>query len=137
MAHGGTYSGNVAGAAAGVATLEILETQPIIETINQRGQILMDGIGEILTEADIPHFLPGVPSMFGIVLGVEQEPYDFRDYFKGDGDLYENLAYELILNGVQPDGDAREPWFLCAALSVEDVNETLNIFNDSVKAAKS
>jgi glutamate-1-semialdehyde aminotransferase len=96
----------------------------------------MTGIGEILTEADIPHFLPGVPSMFGIVLGIEQEPHDFRDYFKGDGELYENLAMELIQRGVQPDGDAREPWFLCAALSENDVKETLNIFNDSVKAAK-
>ena len=75
--------------------------------------------------------------MFGIVMGVEQEPHDFRDYFTGDGELYENLAMELIQRGVQPDGDAREPWFLCAALSKEDVNETLNIFNDSVKAAKS
>lgn len=136
MAHGGTYSGNVVGAVAGIATLEILETQPIIETINKRGQALMDGIGEILTEADIPHSLPGVPSMFGIVMGVEDEPHDFRDYFEGDGDLYEELALELIARGVQPDGDAREPWFLCAALSEEDVNETLNIFNDSIKAAK-
>jgi glutamate-1-semialdehyde 2,1-aminomutase len=136
MAHGGTYSGNVVGAAAGIATLELLETEPIIETINKRGQVLMDGIGEILTEADIPYYLPGVPPMFGIVLGVEQEPHDFRDYFTGDGELYENLAYELILRGVQPDGDAREPWFLCAALSEEDVNETLNVFNDAIKAAK-
>jgi len=136
MAHGGTYSGNVVGAVAGIATLEILENEPIIETINQRGEALMNGIGEILTEAGIPYFLPGVPSMFGIVMGVEQEPHDFRDYFKGDGELYENLALELIQRGVQPDGDAREPWFLCAALSEEDVNETLNIFNDSVKAAK-
>lgn len=136
MAHGGTYSGNVVGAVAGIATLEILETQPIIETINKRGQALMDGIGEILTEADIPHSLPGVPSMFGIVMGVEDEPHDFRDYFEGDGDLYEELVLELIARGVQPDGDAREPWFLCAALSEEDVNETLNIFNDSIKAAK-
>lgn len=136
MAHGGTYSGNTVGAVAGIATLEILEKEPIIETINKRGEILMTGIGEILTEADIPHALPGVPSMFGIVLGVEQEPNDFRDYFKGDAELYENLALELIFRGVQPDGDAREPWFLCAALSEEDVNETLNIFNDSVKAAK-
>jgi glutamate-1-semialdehyde aminotransferase len=43
---------------------------------------------------------------------------------------------ELIKRGVQPDGDGREPWFLCYALSEEDVNETLNVFNDSVKAAK-
>jgi len=136
MAHGGTYSGNVVGAVAGIATLDILETQPIIETINKRGKALMDGIGEILTEANIPHFLPGVPSMFGIVLGVEQEPHDFRDYFTGDGELYENIALNLIKRGVQPDGDAREPWFLCYALSQGDVDETLNVFNDSVTAAK-
>ena len=136
MAHGGTYSGNAVGAVAGIATLELLETQPIIETIKKRGDVLMTGIGEILTEADIPHFIPGVPSMFGIVLGVEQEPNDFRDYFKGDGELYEKLVLELISRGVQPDGDAREPWFLCAALSEGDVGETLNVFNDSVKAAK-
>jgi len=109
MAHGGTYSGNVVGTVAAIATLEILEAEPIIENIYKRGQALMDGIGDILTEAGIRHALPGVPSMFGIVLGVEQEPSDFRDYFKGDGELYENLALELIQRGVQPDGDAREP----------------------------
>ncbi len=96
----------------------------------------MNGIGGILTEAGIPHVVTGVPSMFGMVLGIEKDPYDFRDYFKGDGDLYENLALELIGWGVQPDGDAREPWFLCAAFSEEDVDETLNIFNESVKAVK-
>jgi glutamate-1-semialdehyde 2,1-aminomutase len=136
MAHGGTYSGNAVGTAAAIATLEILESEPIIETINQRGTALMMGIGEILTEAGIPHTVTGVPSMFGMVLETDQEPHDFRDYFKGDGELYENIALELIQRGVQPDGDAREPWFLCYALSEEDVNETLNIFNDSVKAAK-
>lgn len=136
MAHGGTYSGNVVGTVAAIATLELFETEPIIETINKRGKALMTGIGEILTEADIPHALPGVPSMFGIVLGIEEEPRDFREYFQGDGELYERLALELIKRGVQPDGDAREPWFLCAALSEEDINETLNVFNDSLKAAQ-
>lgn len=136
MAHGGTYSGNIVGAVAGVATLEILETEPIIKTIHKRGQALMSGIGEILTEADIPHSITGVPPMFGIVLGVDEDPQDFREYFNGDGDLYEAIVSELIKRGVQPDGDAREPWFLCYALSVQDVDETLNIFNDSVKAAK-
>jgi len=136
MAHGGTYSGNVVGAAAGIATLEMLEAEPVIETINKRGKTLMTGIADILTEADIPHTVTGLPSMFGMVLGTDQEPHDFREYFAGDGELYEEIALELIKRGVQPDGDAREPWFLCYALSQEDVDETLNIFNDSVKAAK-
>ena len=96
----------------------------------------MTGIREILTEAGIPHSVTGLPAMFGIVLGTEQEPHDFRDYFKGDGELYEDLVFQLIERGVQPDGDAREPWFLCYSLSEKDVDETLNVFNDSVKVAK-
>jgi glutamate-1-semialdehyde 2,1-aminomutase len=136
MVHGGTYSGNAASTAAAVATLEILESEPVIQTINERGEALMTGIGEILAEAGIPHVVTGLPTMFGLILGTDEEPHDFRAYFNGDGELYEELAMELIRRGVQPDGDAREPWFLCYALSEEDVNETLNIFNDSLKAAK-
>ena len=137
MAHGGTYSGNVVGVAAADATLEILENEPVIETINARGTALMEGIDEILSEQGIPHVVTGVPSMLSILLGVEDEPYEFRDYIKGDGDLYEAIALELIARGVMPDSDGREPWFLCYALSEEDVAYTLEAFNEAVKAAKS
>jgi glutamate-1-semialdehyde 2,1-aminomutase len=136
LAHGGTYSGNVVGAAAADKTLEILEEQPVLDTINQRGKALMVGIGDILTEAGIPHVVTGVPSMFGIFLGKEEEPNDFRDYLAGDGELYETISMGLSQRGVQPDADGREPWFLCYALSEADVDETLNVFNDAVKDAK-
>lgn len=136
VAHGGTYSGNIVGTAAADKTLAILEEEPVIETINARGDALMAGIDEILTEADIPHVLIGPPSMFGILLGTNEAPQDFRDYTAGDGALYEAISMELAMRGVLPDSDGREPWFLCYALSEEDVSETLNIFNDSVKAAK-
>ncbi len=136
MAHGGTYSGNLVGVAAADATLEILEREPVIETIFARGRALMDGIHEILTEQDIPHVVTGLPPMFSILLGSDKEPHDFRDYLQNDMDLYERISMELIRRGVQPDSDGREPWFLCYALSEEDVAETLNVFNDAVKAAK-
>jgi glutamate-1-semialdehyde aminotransferase len=42
----------------------------------------------------------------------------------------------LVHRGAMPDPDGREPWFLCAALSEEDVDETLNRFRDAVKAVK-
>ncbi len=135
LAHGGTYSGNVVGAAAADATLDILENEPVIETINQRGKTLMSGINDILTEASIPHAITGVPSMFGIFLGKDEEPHDFRDYLAGDGELYEAIGLELNRRGIQPDADGREPWFLCYSLSEADVSETLSVFNDSVKAA--
>ncbi len=136
VAHGGTYSGNVVGAAAADATLELLETQPIIETINQRGKVLMSGLGEILSDASIPHVILGVPPMFGMIMGTDEEPTDFREYTAGDGELYEKISMELIARGVQPDADGREPWFMCYDHSEQDVADTLSVFEDAVKAAK-
>ncbi len=136
MAHGGTYTGNMVGTAAANATLEILENEPILETIEARGKTLMTGIGDVLTEAGIPHVVTGVPSMFGIFLGKDEEPRDFREYLAGDGELYEAISLGLSKRGVQPDADGREPWFLCYSLSESDVAETLNAFNDAVKEAK-
>ena len=134
VAHGGTYTGNVAGAAAADATLEILESQPIIETIYRRGQKLMDGIAGILTRAGIPHYVTGLPPMFSFLLGLEEEPTDFRAYAAGDADLYEKLAMALIDRGVMPDSDGREPWFLCYAHDEQVIADTLTTFEDAVKA---
>lgn len=136
VAYGGTYIGNSIGVAAANATLEVIENEPVIETINRRGQALMDGIAEILTRFDLPHVISGTPGMFGFKLGDTSESVDFRDYLEGDAELYEAIAMELSQRGVQPDSDGREPWFLCYSLSEADVAETLEIFNDSVAAVK-
>jgi glutamate-1-semialdehyde 2,1-aminomutase len=136
VAHGGTYTGNVAGTAAADATLEILETQPVIETIFQRGQQLMDGIHEILTRAGIPHAVTGLPPTFSFILGVDEEPTDFRAYLQGDAALYERLVMALIERGVMPDCDGREPWFLCYSHSEQDIAETLTAFEDAVRTVK-
>jgi glutamate-1-semialdehyde 2,1-aminomutase len=136
VAHGGTYSGNVVGAAAADATLEILENEPIIETIFQHGQALMDGIDDILTRAGIPHHLIGLPPIFGLILGTNEEPADFRAYQKGDAALYEGLAMALIERGVMPDGDGREPWFLSYSHGDKEISQTLTAFADAVKAVK-
>lgn len=133
VAHGGTYTGNVVGTAAADATLELLETQPIIQTIFQRGRQLMDGIHEILTRAEISHAMSGLPPMFSILLGAEEEPADFRDYCQGDSDLYERLVMALIERGVMPDCDGREPWFLCYSHGEKEIAETLTAFEEAVK----
>ena len=136
VAHGGTYSGNVVGAAAANATLEILENEPIIETIFKNGQKLMDGIGETLTRHGVPHYITGLPSMFSTILGVEEEPTDFRAYCAGDSALYERLVMALIERGVLPDSDGREPWFLCYSHDAGVIAETLTVFEEAVKDVK-
>lgn len=115
-----------------VATLEVLENEPVHDTINRHGQLLMSGMGEILTDAGIPHVMMEVPSMFGYVLGVDEEPRDLRSYHKGDIELYEHHAMKLIERGAQPDADGREPWFLCYSLTEKDVARTLEVFEEAL-----
>ena len=136
LAQAGTYSGNVVGTAAADSTLQILENEPVFETLQRRGQMLMSGISEILTEAGIPHALTGLPAMFGILLGKNEPPKDFRGYLRGDAALYEEISMELNRRGIQPDSDSREPWFLSYSHSQEDIDQTLNTFNDVVKSVK-
>jgi len=131
-AHGGTYCGNVVGTAAADATLEIIAQGEALSTVEARGKALMEGLGRILTEADIPHHILGVPAMFGIVF-CEEEPTDYRTWAASDNDLYEAIMMALGHNGAVPAPDGREPWFLCAALSEEDVADALNYFEDAVR----
>jgi glutamate-1-semialdehyde 2,1-aminomutase len=135
VAHGGTYCGNVVAAAAANATLEILETQPILETIAARGRELMAGIDAILTRADIPHVLAGVPAMFSVLLGKDQAPVDYRAYATFDAEMFGKLGAALIARGVLVDDDPREPWFLCFAHDWAVIGETLEIFEAAVNDA--
>ncbi len=41
-----------------------------------------------------------------------------------------------IERGVMPDYDPREPWFLCYSHSDADIDETLNVMQDAVRAVK-
>jgi glutamate-1-semialdehyde aminotransferase len=42
----------------------------------------------------------------------------------------------MVRRGAMPDPDGGEPWFLCAALSEKDVEDTLNYFEESVQEVK-
>jgi glutamate-1-semialdehyde 2,1-aminomutase len=134
-AHGGTYCGNVVGTAAADATLEIIAQGEALTTVDVRGRALMEGIGEILTDAGFAHHILGPPSMFGITFG-EEEPTDFRTWIKLDHDLYTAIMTALLRKGAMPDPDGGEPWFLCAALTEKDVEDTLNYFADAVQEVK-
>jgi len=134
VAHGGTYCGNVVAATAAAATLEILETQPVLETIAANGQVLMRGIDEILTRAGVPHVVTGVGAMFSVLLGKNEPPVDYRSYAEFDADLFGLLGGALIEGGVLVDDDPREPWFLSYSHDAAVIGETLQIVEDAVKS---
>ncbi|MEZ4870435.1 MAG: guanitoxin biosynthesis PLP-dependent transaminase GntE [Caldilineaceae bacterium] len=132
VAQGGTYCGNAVAAAAVCATLEILENEPVLESIAARGQELMAGMHEILTRASIPHVVTGAPSMFSLMIGTEEAPADYRAYAATDFQLYEELCANLIQRGLFLDDDPREPWFLSYSHDHGVIAETLSMFEAAV-----
>jgi glutamate-1-semialdehyde 2,1-aminomutase len=135
VAQGGTYCANAVGVAAADATLELLEDGQVLKAIDAQGRKLGDGISEILTRAGIAHHVQGTGAMFGVVL-MEDEPVEFRDMAHHDEKLYETICMELVARGIVPDPDAREPWFLCAAHDDAAIDETLNIFEETINTVK-
>jgi len=133
VAHGGTFAGNVVGAAAVDATLCLLQEQPILETIAEHGRKLQAGINNIFEEADIPVLITGHPAMFSMSFGVEKLT-EQRDWAKSNYGYYEKLAAAALKRGILVDIDPREPWFLSYSHSDADIDQTLNVMADVVKS---
>ena len=135
VAHGGTYTGNVVGVAAADATLDLLQSKPILETIAGRGHKLQAGLKRIFEDAGIPVLIAGHPSMFAPTVGVESITNQ-RDWAKSEQAYYERLVVAARERGVLPDVDPREPWFLSYSHSDDDIDETLNVMEDVVREVK-
>lgn len=131
----GTYSGNSVGAAAVSATLARLSTGEPYRVLERHGKALMEGFARICAEQGVAAHVLGVPAMFGLAFS-EQPPREFRDKVNHDEDLYTEVTHGMIRRGVLPVDDALEPFFLCAALSDEDVATTLTVFEEALQEAK-
>jgi len=135
VAQGGTFNNNKPGVAGAYATLSILQAKPILKTIEKRGKRLMDGLRKIFAEQGIPVCFNGYPAMFSYAVGTEKVTNQ-REWNASDKDYYLRLVDATIDRGVMPDHDPREPWFLCYSHNDADIDETLNVFQDAVRAVK-
>lgn len=132
VSQGGTYTNNKPGIAAAWATLKILKSEPVIETINQRGTRLMNGLAKIFAEHGEQAVLSGYPGMFAFALGVDEVTCQ-RDWARSDRERLLRLAEAAMERGVMPDYDPREPWFLCYSHTDADVDRTLEVYSEIVK----
>jgi glutamate-1-semialdehyde 2,1-aminomutase len=135
VAQGGTYNNNRLGVVAANTVLDILKREPVIETINRRGARLMNGLQTIFEKAGYTFVMSGYPSMFSYSFGIKKVTNQ-REWAESDHEFYLELVEAAIERGVMPDHDPREPWFLSYSHSDADIERTLNVMEDAVKAVK-
>jgi glutamate-1-semialdehyde 2,1-aminomutase len=131
---GGTYTGNAVSTAAADATLEFMQSGQVFPQIEKVGGMIMSGIDDILNRHGVPHFVTGVPGMFGICFA-DKLPRDWRDLKACNWDLYEAITEHMISKGVMPETDGLEPFFLCCDHTEENAAETLQAFEEGLKLA--
>ena len=132
--HGGTFTAHSVAISAANKTLEILQNTDALETVNQYGIDLREGISNILTKNNVPHCFTGHPSMSGLFLS-ESAPTNARDFKSSDYPFYEKLAEELLEDGVLCEFDPREPWFICESHANDALEPTLNAFESALERA--
>jgi len=130
--HGGTFTAHSVAISAANKTLDILQNTNALETVNQYGTDLRNGIGKILSNHNVAHCFTGHPAMSGLFLS-ESAPTNARDFKGSDYPFYEKLAEEMLEDGVLCEFDPREPWFICEAHAKDALKPTLDAFESALE----
>lgn len=135
--HGGVYSGNALVMAAAQAVLdEVLSRgQSLFDLMDALAERLVTGFDEILAHAGIEHVVQHVGPMISLFLmrdGAKQlrEYRDVRQHC--DFERYIQLQHAMQRAGVYFHPNQFEPMFLSAAHGPEDIDATLETFEQVV-----
>jgi glutamate-1-semialdehyde 2,1-aminomutase len=95
----GTYNGNAVGCAATLATIEILERQPVHQHIFRLGERLRQGLGEIHQRLGIRATVAGFGSVF-LTYFLEKLPQNYSDLLANDAARFVEYRRRLIERGI-------------------------------------
>jgi glutamate-1-semialdehyde 2,1-aminomutase len=95
----GTFTGNSVSLAAGLATLEVIETEPVLAKIDALAERFRTGLRTLFAKYEVNAHVTGVRSVFQVHFG-EHEPTSRRDILQGNTELVRLFLLGLVAEGV-------------------------------------
>jgi len=122
----GTLSGNPLAMAAGLAMLtELNENPDIFTSINEKTAYLHKGLSKVLLENSVPHTINRIGSMISIHFS-ETPVIDLASAsIAAQGESFKTFFHGMLNEGIYIAPSAYETWFICDALSYEDLDFTI------------
>lgn len=121
----GTLSGNPLAMIAGISTLKILKANPAIYTeLEEKTRYLHAGLDKELKKKNIPFVINRFGSMISIHF-TENPVRDFESSSRSDTKLFNRFFHTMLEQGIYLPPSAFESWFLNNALSIRDLDETI------------
>ncbi|PUZ29896.1 glutamate-1-semialdehyde-2,1-aminomutase [Chitinophaga parva] len=128
----GTLSGNPIAMIAGYTMLSTLDNNPgIYEELEQKATYLVDGLKKVFTEAGIVHQVNQLGSMMSVHFA-EYPIIDFSAAAGANNELFKRFFHAMLERGVYLPPSAFESWFLCNALTQEDLDKTIAAAKESI-----
>lgn len=121
----GTLSGNPVAMAAGLATIEALETPGFHAALTETTRALLEGLKARADQAGIPFTVNQVGGMFGFFLTDQPVVTSFAEVMRCDVPRFNQFFHGMLEAGVYFAPSAFEAGFVSAAHSLQDIEETL------------
>jgi glutamate-1-semialdehyde 2,1-aminomutase len=128
----GTFNGSPVSLAAGMATLDVLEEDRVIEVLNSVGDGLRAALSDIVEDLGLGYSVVGIASIFKIFFG--DHPRNYAEALRCDKAGYFAFFRRMLASGVFLPPSQFETNFLSAAHSDDVINETLEAYKLNLKS---
>ncbi len=132
----GTLSGNPLAMTAGIKTLELLKQDGVYEKLDTSTSRLIEGIKQAALNNGISITGGSVSAMFGFFL-CEGPVRNFEEAKSTNSDLFGKLHREMLTRGVYLAPSSYEAGFTSLAHTDEEIDQTIDAFEQSFNALKS
>ncbi len=121
----GTLSGNPVAMAAGLATLELIDTPGFYEALTERTEQLANGLAAVAEDTGIPLAVECEGGMFGFVFTADGPVRRFAQIASADTDRFKTFFHGMLAEGVYLAPSAFEAGFVSAAHGDDEISKTL------------
>ncbi len=132
--YGGTYNGNAPVVAAALATIEVMEREPVHEHIFALGDRMRAGLARIAEEAGVPAHAGGFGSLF-VLSFLDGEIRNHEDVARNDTELFLAYRRQLVRRGSfeVPENVGRS--HIGYSHTEQDIDRSLAIAQEALAAA--
>ena len=131
----GTLSGNPLAMAAGATLLNLLIAQNPYKELEDKAQVILNGMKEIMISSGIPFSTNQIGGMFGFFFS-EELPKNIDDVSKTNDELFSSFINACIQNGIYFAPSKYEAGFISATHGDMEIDKTLEVVNKIVKTGE-
>ncbi|MBW8685072.1 glutamate-1-semialdehyde 2,1-aminomutase [Chitinophaga rhizophila] len=133
----GTLSGNPIAMIAGYTLLQTLNENPdIYRQLAEKAAYLAGGLQSVLSAAGIVHQVNNLGSMMSVHFA-EYPIINFEAASGANNELFKHFFHAMLERGVYLPPSAFESWFLSSALTIEDLDATVEAARSAIQAIHS